>query len=80
MTDKRKSERRGCDPDKCSSVLIERRKTENERRRADDEETKNYEAEVIRKYYEEEARAYREALQGLAKKVFGRKNHDEKKD
>ena len=59
--DKRRCERR-CDPNKCSSELVERRKADSERRRAD-------EAMVIRQYYEEEARLYREAIQEWVTKV-----------
>ena len=78
MENKRKHDRRECNSGEDGNVLfaalrIERRMADAERRRADDEAIKNHEAEVIRKYYEEEARAMREALQGLAKSVFGSK-------
>ena len=68
--DKRQGDRRGCDPDKCSSVLIERRKTENERRKTEAAEKKAYESEVLRKYYEEESRLMQEAIQEWVTKVM----------
>ena len=75
MENNRKRDRRESNSGECGNVLfaalrVERRMADAERCRADNEATKNYEAEVIRKYHEEEARAMREALQELARKVI----------
>jgi hypothetical protein len=59
-------DRRKCNPDKCLHVHKERRKGKKDRRKLHDER-------VRREYYEEEATAYRDAIQMLVKKIFGRK-------
>ena len=68
--DKRKRDRRKCDPGKCKNVLIERRKADSERRRADEEERKKYEAEVIRKYHEDYANDLRTGMKELVRKAI----------